>query len=62
MGYPPKRFSELLATTRLSYGLGLVAHLGNVARMELNYVWPVKFGKGDGVAPGLQFGVGVSFF
>jgi len=62
MGYPPKQFSEVLATTRLSYGLGIVAHFGQVARMELNYVWPIKAGKGDGVAPGLQFGVGVSFF
>jgi len=60
-GYP-KRVSELLATTRLSYGIGLCAHLGNVARMELNYVWPVNSIRGDGVAPGLQFGVGVSFF
>jgi len=58
----PKRVSELLSTTRLSYGIGLCAHLGNVARMELNYVWPVRSSRGDGVAPGLQFGVGVSFF
>jgi len=61
LGYP-KRASELLATTRASYGLGIVAHLGNVARMELNYVWPIRAMRGDAVAPGLQFGIGVSFF
>jgi len=58
----PKGVGELISSTRLSYGLGLVAHLGNVARMELNYVWPIRAATGDGVAPGLQFGVGVSFF
>jgi len=57
-----KRMSDLTSTARVAYGIGMVAHLGNVARMELNYVWPLKFSRGDGVAPGLQFGIGVSFF
>lgn len=46
---------------RLSYGLGLALKLGGVARIELNYVVPVKASRGDKPAPGLQFGVGVNF-
>jgi len=58
----PKRLVDLASSARVTYGLGVVGHLGNVARIELNYVWPVKSMKGDAVAPGLQFGVGASFF
>lgn len=46
---------------RWSYGLGLVLYLGGLARLELNYVIPMRAQKGDKVNPGLQFGIGMSF-
>ena len=35
--------------------------LGGIARIELNYCIPVKAERGDKMAPGLQFGIGVNF-
>ena len=32
---------------RLSYGAGVVLRLGGIARLELNYVWPVWLLPGD---------------
>jgi len=57
-----QRDLDLLAQDfRLSYGLGLAVKLGGIARIELNYCIPVKAARGDKVAPGLQFGIGVNF-
>ena len=33
---------------RLSYGLGVVLRLGGIARLELNYVIPVRYQSTDG--------------
>ncbi|KAK7479741.1 hypothetical protein BaRGS_00029017 [Batillaria attramentaria] len=46
---------------RWACGGGVVLRLGRVARMELNYVVPMAVQQGDGVNPGLQFGIGLSF-
>lgn len=46
---------------RLAYGAGIVLRLGNIARVELNYVVPVWLKEGDSANAGLQLGVGVSF-
>ena len=34
-------------TLRLSYGAGVVLRLGRIARLELNYVWPLWLLPGD---------------
>ena len=52
---------EAVQDFRLTYGLGLAFKLGGIARIELNYVVPLRTQKGDKPAPGLQFGVGVDF-
>jgi hypothetical protein len=35
------RLEYLLANSRLSVGTGVVIAFGNIARVELNYVWPI---------------------
>lgn len=37
----------LLNNTRLSVGTGIVIGFGNIARLELNYVWPLWKLNGD---------------
>ena len=39
-----KAFKDSL---RLSYGAGVVLRLGRIARLELNYVWPLWLLPGD---------------
>lgn len=46
---------------RLAYGAGIVLMMGNIARLELNYVVPVRAQTGDSINSGLQFGIGVTF-
>ncbi|CAH0549617.1 unnamed protein product [Brassicogethes aeneus] len=57
--------SNLLSTIqknmRVSYGLGLALRLGNMARLEVNYCFPLTFDKGDHTQSGVQFGIGVKF-
>ncbi|OWF52048.1 sorting and assembly machinery component 50 homolog [Mizuhopecten yessoensis] len=56
-----ENIEQLSEEFRLAYGVGVVLKLGNIARMELNYVVPVRVFNGDCVNPGIQFGVGVTF-
>ena len=56
-----ENIKNLSETMRLSYGLGVVLRLGGIARLELNYVIPVRYQSTDGVDRGFQFGVGLSF-
>uniref|UniRef100_T1JDX0 Bacterial surface antigen (D15) domain-containing protein n=1 Tax=Strigamia maritima TaxID=126957 RepID=T1JDX0_STRMM len=51
----------LLDGLRVAYGIGLVLRIGQVARFELNYCFPLRVQKHDSIAHGLQFGVGVNF-
>lgn len=46
---------------RLTYGIGLVYRLGQVARIELNYCIPVYYQADDKLIDGVQFGLGVQF-
>ncbi|RZF43409.1 hypothetical protein LSTR_LSTR001670 [Laodelphax striatellus] len=52
---------EFRESTRLAYGAGLAIRLGQLARVEINYVIPVLFDKSDGINRGVQFGIGVHF-
>jgi outer membrane protein insertion porin family len=54
-------FQQLLSNFRAAYGVGLAMRLGQVARIELNYCWPLMFSKGDRLARGVQFGLGIDF-
>lgn len=46
---------------RLTYGIGLVYRLGQLARVELNYCIPVFHQPDDKLIDGMQFGLGVHF-
>ncbi|KAJ2943280.1 hypothetical protein O0L34_g12086 [Tuta absoluta] len=52
---------EGLGAPRVSCGCGVAVRLGNAARLELNYCFPLLARAGDVPAPGLQFGVGAHF-
>lgn len=53
--------ASLTKNQRYSLGLGVTVKLADVARLEVNYCWPISQYAGDVKQPGLQFGVGVSF-
>lgn len=36
------RMQRLVKDMRISVGTGVVIAFGNIARVELNYVWPLK--------------------
>ncbi|KAK3104087.1 hypothetical protein FSP39_024327 [Pinctada imbricata] len=42
-----ENLQQLSDTFRLAFGLGVVLRLGGIARLELNYVFPVRYTKGD---------------
>lgn len=54
-------FDEQTQNLRIAAGLGFVLKLGNMARIELNLVYPVKAGESDNPVTGLQIGVGGDF-
>jgi len=54
-------FQSLLTNFRASCGIGLTFRIGESARVELNYCWPLRFCKGDRLVRGVQFGVGLEF-
>lgn len=41
------RIEHLIKDTRLSIGTGVVLAFGNIARVELNYVWPLWKNESD---------------
>lgn len=51
----------LTKDVRLTTGIGIALRIGNVARAELNYSFPLKFLPSDVTASGLGFGIGVDF-
>lgn len=53
-------FDELVRTPRASVGLGLVIH-AKVARVELNYSWPLIASSHDFIRRGFQVGLGMTF-
>ncbi|KAK3705340.1 hypothetical protein RRG08_033306 [Elysia crispata] len=54
-------FQDFATNMRWSYGCGVVLCMGRIARLELNYVVPMRVQKGDKANPGLQFGIGIQF-
>ncbi|XP_075209779.1 sorting and assembly machinery component 50 homolog [Lycorma delicatula] len=52
---------EIKATTRMAYGAGIAMRIGQMARIELNYVIPVYFQETDSTSKGVQFGIGLHF-
>lgn len=52
---------NLFENTRLTIGSGVVIAFGGMARLELNYVYPLWKNKNDKSVNGLQFGIGVFF-
>ncbi|XP_076861385.1 sorting and assembly machinery component 50 homolog B isoform X2 [Brachyhypopomus gauderio] len=52
---------RLAECIRWSYGAGLTLHLGNIARLELNYCIPMGVQRGDRICDGMQFGAGIRF-
>jgi outer membrane protein insertion porin family len=52
---------NLVAGYRAAYGLGLAIRLGQIARIEINYCWPLRFSSVDKVVRGMQLGIGVEF-
>ena len=53
--------NKLVQDTRLVSGVGIALRLGQMARIELNYCFPVWFQDTDSVVKGVQFGIGVQF-
>lgn len=52
---------KIVQDTRLVTGVGIALRLGQMARVELNYCFPVWFQDSDNVVKGVQFGIGVQF-
>lgn len=55
------KLEPLFSNARLSIGTGVVVAFGNIARVELNYVMPLKKLLEDKSVKGLQFGIGINF-
>ncbi|RMC02950.1 hypothetical protein DUI87_20143 [Hirundo rustica rustica] len=58
---PRAHLQRLAECIRWSYGAGIVLRLGNIARLELNYCFPMGVQAGDRVCDGVQFGAGIRF-
>ncbi|XP_022907142.2 sorting and assembly machinery component 50 homolog B [Onthophagus taurus] len=56
-----KYVDQMSKNVRLSTGLGIAVRLGQMARVEINYCFPIKFSDGDQTQPGVQFGIGLQF-
>ncbi|XKL68900.1 hypothetical protein PGB90_006669 [Kerria lacca] len=54
-------FRSLSNNMRLTYGIGLVYRLGQMARVELNYCIPLYYQTDDKLIDGVQLGLGVQF-
>lgn len=52
---------KIVQDTRLVTGVGVALRLGQMARVELNYCFPVWFQDTDSFVKGVQFGIGVQF-
>ena len=53
--------NQLTKNVRVSAGLGVAIRIGQMARVEVNYCFPIKYAEGDQVQPGVQFGLGFQF-
>lgn len=55
------RFRDMLDALRVSAGFGLTFLIKNFVRIELNYVFPLKYMSGDQCGPSFQIGAGLNF-
>nr|CAD2193937.1 unnamed protein product [Meloidogyne enterolobii] len=53
--------TDLIMKQRISAGIGLAINFFNTARLELNYVLPLRYFPGDNCSSGLQFAAGIYF-
>jgi len=51
---------SLLHQARLAYGVGIALRIGHIARLEINYCFPVWVQEGDRAVKGIQIGIGTS--
>ncbi|XP_051976763.1 sorting and assembly machinery component 50 homolog B [Xyrauchen texanus] len=58
---PRAHLQKLAECIRWSYGAGIILRLGNIARLELNYCFPMSVQSGDRICDGVQFGAGIRF-
>ncbi|XP_056311968.1 sorting and assembly machinery component 50 homolog B [Danio aesculapii] len=58
---PRAHLQKLAECIRWSYGAGIILRLGNIARLELNYCFPMGVQSGDRICDGVQFGAGIRF-
>lgn len=56
-----KNLEVITKNIRLSTGLGLALRIGGIARLELNYCFPLWHAPTDVPVPGIQFGLGLNF-
>ncbi|XP_026480677.1 sorting and assembly machinery component 50 homolog A isoform X2 [Ctenocephalides felis] len=54
-------WASLSEKLRMSTGLGLAMRIGHIARLELNYCFPLKYEESDSICQGIQFGIGLKF-
>jgi len=52
---------SLVEDFKVAYGLGLAIRLGQVARIEINYCWPLRYKVTDKLVRGFQLGIGIEF-
>ncbi|KAI3413560.1 hypothetical protein GPALN_011050 [Globodera pallida] len=55
------RLRDFWTLQRVSAGLGLLLNFMDMARLELNYVVPLRQLPGDSCSSGIQFGAGIDF-
>ncbi|XP_026065790.1 sorting and assembly machinery component 50 homolog B [Carassius auratus] len=58
---PYAHLQKLAECIRWSYGAGIILRLGSIARLELNYCFPMSVQSGDRICDGVQFGAGIRF-
>ena len=59
--YNSNELNKMVKEARWSYGLGIMMMIGGIARLEVNYCIPKNAKTSDGIKPGLQVGIGMSF-
>jgi hypothetical protein len=55
------QLEDLLEKQRVSAGFGLVLNFFNSARLELNWVIPLRYFPNDNYSPGIQIAAGINF-
>jgi hypothetical protein len=56
-----RRLNDLFEKQRITTGFGLVLNFFGAARLELNWVIPLRYFPGDSFRPGIQLAAGINF-